>query len=318
MIEYKNLVFKGGGVKGVAYAGALLELDERNIPEKITRVAGTSAGAITAALLAVGYTAEEIRDIVTNDMDFNSFKDKTWLPGNIQRFIKKYGWFKGNAFKTWMEKKIREKTGKDQATFKDLKTERNKYRELFVVSTNLVKQRAEIFSAENTPDIPISDAVRMSMCIPFYFKSVKWKKNIMVDGGMGYNYPVDLFDDEKYVNDPANFEKVEQGENIYKVNKETLGLWLDTKADINNLRHQTPAGYKKIKNIKEFTFSVVDYLMEMANMAHLENYDWERSILIDSLDVKATDFDKVKQKAQELIESGKKGVKDYFNWLERE
>ena len=57
---------------------------------------------------------------------------------------------------------------------------------------------------------------------------------------------------------------------------------------------------------------MVDYLMEMANMAHLEEYDWDRSILIDSLDVKATDFDGVKARAADLVESGKKGVIEYF------
>ena len=49
-------------------------------------------------------------------------------------------------------------------------------------------------------------------------------------------------------------------------------------------------------------------MMEMANMAHLEAYDWKRSILIDTLDVKTTDFEKAKQKA---IEGYRKDI-DYF------
>lgn len=47
-----NLVFEGGGVKGVAYCGALHELDSQGILPAVTSVAGTSAGAITAALVA--------------------------------------------------------------------------------------------------------------------------------------------------------------------------------------------------------------------------------------------------------------------------
>jgi len=56
MAQFKNLVFEGGGVKGIAYAGATKVLDEKNMLNSLVRVAGTSAGAITAALLSVGAT----------------------------------------------------------------------------------------------------------------------------------------------------------------------------------------------------------------------------------------------------------------------
>src|SRR5579864_920356 len=52
---FQNLVFEGGGVRGVAYAGALDVLDRAGILSQIQAVAGTSAGAITAALVALGY-----------------------------------------------------------------------------------------------------------------------------------------------------------------------------------------------------------------------------------------------------------------------
>ena len=53
--NFRNLVFEGGGVKGIAYAGALKELEKKGLLTSLQRVAGTSAGAITATLLAVGY-----------------------------------------------------------------------------------------------------------------------------------------------------------------------------------------------------------------------------------------------------------------------
>ena len=56
----KNLVFEGGGVRGVAFTGALLELQQRHQLDSLQRVAGTSVGSIHAALLAVGYTPAEI------------------------------------------------------------------------------------------------------------------------------------------------------------------------------------------------------------------------------------------------------------------
>ena len=48
MYPFKNLVFQGGGVKGIAYGGALDVLDKKGILKNIIRVAGTSAGAINA------------------------------------------------------------------------------------------------------------------------------------------------------------------------------------------------------------------------------------------------------------------------------
>ena len=44
--HFRNLVFEGGGVKGIAYVGALEVLDQEGILKDIKRVAGTSAGAM--------------------------------------------------------------------------------------------------------------------------------------------------------------------------------------------------------------------------------------------------------------------------------
>ena len=60
---YRNLVMEGGGIKGIAYGGALIELENRGDLPQIQRVGGTSAGAIQACLLAVGYSATEISQI---------------------------------------------------------------------------------------------------------------------------------------------------------------------------------------------------------------------------------------------------------------
>ena len=64
MKNITNLVFEGGGVKGIAYAGALEALEEANLLAQITAVAGTSAGAITSCLLALRYSAAEIKKLV--------------------------------------------------------------------------------------------------------------------------------------------------------------------------------------------------------------------------------------------------------------
>jgi NTE family protein len=57
----ENRVFQGGGPKGIAYIGALDVLEKRGILPQVKRVAGTSAGAITATFLAVGYSVDEAK-----------------------------------------------------------------------------------------------------------------------------------------------------------------------------------------------------------------------------------------------------------------
>ncbi len=62
--HFRNLVFEGGSVKGIAYVGAMEELEERGILPDIRHVAGTSASAINAMLVGLGHTKEETREIL--------------------------------------------------------------------------------------------------------------------------------------------------------------------------------------------------------------------------------------------------------------
>ncbi len=63
--KWKNLVFEGGGVKGLAYASALRRLEEEKVIclKDIERVGGTSAGAITALLVGLGFSWDEIEHL---------------------------------------------------------------------------------------------------------------------------------------------------------------------------------------------------------------------------------------------------------------
>ena len=74
---FRNLIFEGGGVKGIAYVGALQELEKHKILKNIKRVGGTSAGAINAVLLALDYSLEDTRKILS-ELNFNNFMDDSW------------------------------------------------------------------------------------------------------------------------------------------------------------------------------------------------------------------------------------------------
>lgn len=72
-----KLALEGGGGKGIAFCGALRALAGMGVT--FEELAGTSAGAITAALLAAGYTADELENVVSPcgsaAVDWNRFKD---------------------------------------------------------------------------------------------------------------------------------------------------------------------------------------------------------------------------------------------------
>ena len=59
---YRNLVMEGGGIRGIAYGGALLELEQRGVLSQLRRGGGTPAGARQAALLGGGCAARGSAD----------------------------------------------------------------------------------------------------------------------------------------------------------------------------------------------------------------------------------------------------------------
>ena len=200
--HFKNLIFEGGGVKGIAYVGAMQVLKDEGVFEAIERVGGTSAGAINATLLALGFSVEEQRSILSQ-LNFNNFMDDSWgVIRDTDRLINRFGWYKGDFFHDWISKHIKTKLGDPNATFTHLKAAKRP--DLYVYGTNLSTHFGEVFSIEHTPNIRIADAVRISMSIPLFFAAVRNPRNdVYVDGGVLNNYPVKLFDREKYIL-PAN------------------------------------------------------------------------------------------------------------------
>lgn len=243
--HFRNLVFEGGGVLGLAYIGALEILEEKDILKDIKRIGGASAGAINALLLSLGYTNSELKDILIK-LDFNNFLDDSWgIVRDSKRLVEKFGWYKGNYFRNWVRDLIEAKTGNKHSTFKDLKDQG--YKELFLMGSNLSTGYSEIFSHEHTPTTRVADAVRISMSIPLFFQAMRdFRQDVFVDGGLLDNYPVKLFDRRKYVDgskkkncrETGYYDETNEQLDIRRVaekcvyNKETLGFRLDKEEEI--------------------------------------------------------------------------------------
>jgi len=117
--NYKNLVLEGGGIRGLAYPGAIKVLEEKGIILNVEKVAGSSAGAITALMIGLDYNSHEM-DSVFRSLKIQQFNDGKNIFGKIHRLKKEYGIYKGEKFEVWLSDLIKYKTGNANTTFAEL------------------------------------------------------------------------------------------------------------------------------------------------------------------------------------------------------
>ncbi len=328
--HFTNLVFEGGGVKGIAYVGAMEVLQAKGILENIRRVGGTSAGAINAVLLGLNYSVEETKQILGR-LNFRRFLDDSWgILRDSQRLLTEFGWYKGDFFRRWIGEIVEAKTGNSESTFLEVNSARagRGFRDLYFMGTNLSTGFGEVFSCEHTPRMCVADAVRISMSIPLFFAAKRsLRGDVYVDGGVVDNYPVKLFDRRKYVAEhfatPEYYEKHNQrlraeGRTIspYVYNKETLGFRLDSAKEIAVFRDQAEPAHRPIDDFFAYTWALVETILSIQNSQHLHSDDWQRTIYIDTLGVGTTDFDLSEERKEALVESGRSHTRAYFEWYD--
>ena len=85
---------------------------------------------------------------------------------------------------------LKKKTGSEEITFRQLK-ELFPNKNLIVGGSNLSNAEMEYFSADNTPDMPVYLAIRISTSFPFVFEKVEYNDCIYLDGGLMNNYPIE-------------------------------------------------------------------------------------------------------------------------------
>lgn len=312
----KNLVFEGAGLRGLAYAGALKTLEEKQITSQIEKVGGTSAGAIISLLFSLGYTADEMEHIIANTK-FQKFNDgRFFFIGGIVRMKKKFGWYRGEKFKAWLSDLIEAKTGNADITFQELYDAG--YKDLYVTTTCLNKQELIVLSRKNYPKMMVKDAVRISMSVPMYYQAVFVDKegktyrkqneeaslDVMVDGGLTGNFPIDMFDAIRYN---------QNQEEIRIPNYETLGLRIDSERQIKQDRKQQRLAPFPITDFSDFIGAFYVMTIGKLNRNQLTDDDWNRTISISSVGISP----KVKKlsaaEKNKLINSGKSYTEAYFN-----
>lgn len=282
---YENLVFEGGGVRGIAYSGVLTQLENVGILKNIKNVGGTSAGAITALMVSLGYSAQEIYKIIP-ETKFGKFNDGQYIfVGGITRLVTNYGWYKGDEFNKWLEKIIVAKTQNADITFEELAIKG--FKKLYVTATCMNKQKLMILSAETYPKMKIKDAVRISMSIPLYFEAVfidslgkvydkpisNMNLDVMIDGGLLGNFPIFMFD-SVVVDSQNNKKRIP--------NFKTIGVRIDTDLQIINDSLNKELVPFEINKFEHFIAAFYNIVIENLNRNTLIPEDWQRTISISS------------------------------------
>lgn len=283
MRQIENLVFKGGGVLGIAYAGCIEALEQANLLNKINGVAGTSAGSTISTVLALRYSPAEIKKIVAST-NFKNFEDH-WDPLRIPT---KYGLYKGEYFLNWIKGLIKAKTGSENTTYAELASKG--FRDLKVFATDLNAGGVKEFSNEKTPRVIVAESVRASMSIPLFFSAWKFPNNnpddhIYVDGGTVYNYPINAFKDLS----------------------KTLGFFLysSTPPKPNTLGYNHLLGYVK---------ALFHTLMQAQNIEIDENsQEKEISVKVEDFGISATNFSITQEMEDKLYQSGLQSTTAYIN-----
>lgn len=316
---YRNLVFKGGGVREIAYMGALEVLEELNVLKNIMRVAGTSSGAIAATLVSFRNNTAETLELF-NTLDLHKVPQRAIKRNgkniillknseNYTRLFEKFGWYSSAYFHDWLQFIIADQCrGNPGATFSDFQN--LGYCDLHIVTSNISRHRSEVFSANNTPNVAVADAVRMSMSIPLFFEALRFDGKNMgegdyyVDGGLFNNYPIHIFDQPVYAKESRSYRD--------GINWETLGLFLFPSKLFDTDKVDEP------KNLWEFLDLTVRSLYDSHQVSNLvENIaDKQRTIEISDCGISSTQFDlsPESKEYQQLFTAGRVSTEKFFGF----
>lgn len=293
---FADAVFEGGGIRGIAHIGALNYMEDYGY--KWVRTAGTSVGALIAALITAGYTAKEMKKIMINT-NFQKFKDRNGvrsipLIGKPLGVIVDNSIYSGDYVERWVEELLENKGIKK---FSDIS--KDGVSPLKIIASD-ISRRCMVVLPDDLPkyginpmEFPIAKAIRMSISIPFYFRPIRMRYrnsvSFIVDGSVCCNYPINIFDIPDTPRWPTIGFKFKSRGISYTASgrTDTLSLLFDIADTMNQ-------GQAKISELEE---------------------NKVRSIIIPTDGVESTDFDISREKSHALYKFGYRSAMEFIkNW----
>jgi NTE family protein len=316
-----DLVLEGGGVKGIGLVGAVITLADAGWT--FPRVAGTSAGAICAALVAAieraGKPMSELQKAMQT-IDYGAFMKGDWaerhlkLLGEAGHLAFHMGIYDGNYLVEWLGATL-EDIG--VTTFGELRIDDDSGTSLpepcrysLVVHTADITRNKLVRLPWDYPEYAVTvdstrivDAVRASMSIPFFFDPVRLDapahtdgvdnyaagKVTWVDGGLLSNFPVEVFDRSDGL--PSRWP--------------TIGIKLSAGSPTPVLPHDPGNAFSE-------AIACIRTALDNDARYYVPPDKAKRTIFVDSFGFAATDFHLTTDDQQRLFTSGTKAATTYL------
>ena len=314
-----DLVLEGGGVKGIALAAVAVTLSRRGW--SFPRVAGTSAGAIAGAVLAAlqqaGEPLERAEEL-TRSLPYDRLRDRSRLGrvlGPLGRVVDGLslavdgGMYEGARLHDWLHGVLADL---GVHTFADLREDdpdsalppAHAYR-LVVLASDLSRRRLVRLPWDypdyglDPDEMAVSDAVRASASIPFFFEPVtmRWTGpaghgvSTLVDGGLLSTYPVSIFD--RADGKPARWP--------------TLGVRLTA-----TMGHHAPV--QPVRGPLSMALAVVESALEACQSQHIgDPATVARSLFVDTTGIANTDFGITPAQQQQLWDTGQRAAERHLS-----
>jgi NTE family protein len=282
-----GLVLSGGGAKGISHIGIIKALEENGIP--IDYIAGTSMGAIVGGMYAMGYSPDEMIQIIKSK-DF-----KRWTTGEVESNYKYYYRnadpkpsfvdipFNINAIDSISLRSAVLPTNlvsprQMNYAFLPLTAQANAvaggdFDKLFVpfrcVASDIYNKETVVFRYG-----VLGDAIRASMTYPFMFKPIVIDNRLLFDGGIFNNFPVDVmrkdFNPDFMIGSVVanNPRKPDQRDIIMQIENMIM-----TRTDYKIPKKDGITLKIEAANIRLFDFTKVDELVQMGYDSTIKHID---------------------------------------------
>jgi NTE family protein len=303
-----DVVLEGGGMRGIAHAGALSVAEARGYHWR--HCAGTSAGALVAALLAAGYTAAELRTLLAH-IDFARFAQdqgwRGWQGAQLARLFLTGGLHTGAYLEDFLRGHLR---AKGKRTFGDLicvgredEPPHSPWRyRLMVIAADITNGRMlrlpqdMLAYGQHPDDLDIALAVRMSASIPFFYQPVLRRDQHgtlyrVVDGGLLSNFPIGIFD--------------VAGAPAYP----TFGLRLvDSPAG-----PALPGPARVRENLFQFSQALLKTMLTAHDRLYMDDHAYVRTIAIPVNGISGIQFDLSRTQIEQLYRNGENAAERFFS-----
>src|SRR5699024_8626336 len=310
-----DLVMEGGGVKGMAFVGALEVLADAGY--RFPRIAGTSAGAITGALVAgLQHAGEPLTRLpeLAADLDLTRLRDSSTVGralgplhglADAVSLLVTGGMHEGRHLYDWLSGVLAD-LGVE--TFGDLRRADpgsalppERQHSLVVVVSDLSSHRMSLLPWDHPhygldPDeASVASAVCASAAAPYIFRPVELATRSagsvsLVDGGLLSNYPITVFDhpDRSSARWP------------------TIGIHLSA-------RDGGPVGHSPVRNVLHVTKALVETMLEGTERRRIDDPEAiARTVFVDTSGVAALDFDQSPEQVAQLVEAGRDAAREHL------